>query len=108
MPTSRRVDAPGRGLEAGAALFTRPGNLARSVASRLLAKDSVFTGVQRALLSTLDARRAVDRNIGRVLAGLNLPSHQEVERLYDDIRALEREVAALTARAQDMRRSRDR
>lgn len=80
-------------------MLTRPGNLARALASRLLAKDSVFTGVQRALLSTLDARRAVDRNIGRVLAGLNLPSHQEVDRLYEDVRALEREVAALAERA---------
>ena len=68
--------------------------------SRWLAKDAVFEGVQKALLSTLDARRAVDRNIGRVLAGLNLPSYQEVSRLHEDVRALEREVAELTRRAQ--------
>lgn len=81
-------------------MFTRPGNLARRLASELLAKDSVFSGVQRALLGTLDARRAVDRNIGRVLAGLNLPSHIEVDRLYDDVRALEQDVARLTQRAE--------
>lgn len=87
-------------------MLTRPGNLARRLASRLLAKDSVFTGVQRVLLSTLDARRAADRNIGRVLAALNLPSHQEVDRLYDDVRALEQEVADLTERAQQLRQPR--
>ena len=81
-------------------MFTRTGNLARRLASRLLARDTVFAGVQRALLGSLDARRAVDRNIGRVLAGLNLPSHQEVERLYDDVRALEREITELTQRAE--------
>jgi polyhydroxyalkanoate synthesis regulator phasin len=85
-------------------VFTRTGNLARWVASQLLAKDSVFSGVQRAFLGSLDARRAVDRNIGRVLAGLNLPSHQEVERLYDDVRELEREVSALTRRAERLAR----
>ena len=89
-------------------MFARPGSRARSVASRLLAKDSVFSGVQRALLGTLDARRAVDRNIGRVLAGLNLPSHQEVDRLYDDVRALEREVAGLTERARRLANRRAR
>lgn len=80
-------------------MFTRPGNLARRWASDLLAKDSVFVGVQRTLLTTLDARRALDRNIGRVLAGLNLPSHQEVDRLYEDVLALEEAVSDLTQRA---------
>lgn len=80
-------------------MFTRPGNLARRLASNLLAKDSVFEGVQRTLLGTLDARRAVDRNFGRLLAGLNLPSHQEVQRLSEDLSALEAEVDALKLRA---------
>ena len=86
-------------------VLTRPGNLARRMASRLLAKDAVFAGVQRALLSTLDARRAADRNLGRVLAALNLPSHQEVDRLYEDIRDLEQEVARLTERARRIPKS---
>ena len=83
-------------------MFTRPGNLARSIASRLIAKDTIFTGVQRALLSTMDARRAVDRNLGRVLASLNLPSHQEVVRLHQDVDALEQELSELTKRAQTL------
>ena len=81
-------------------MFTRPGNLARRLVSELLAKDSVFGTVQRTLLSTLDARRAFDRNVGRVLAGLNLPSSQEVNRLYEDVRALERDISDLTAQTE--------
>lgn len=81
-------------------MFTRPGNLARRLVSELLAKDSVFATVQRTLLSTLDARRAFDRNVGRVLAGLNLPSSQEVDRLYEDVRALERDITELTVQTE--------
>jgi len=81
-------------------VFTRTGNLARRVASRLLARDAVFAQAQRAFVGSLEARRAVDRNIGRILAALNLPSHQELERLYDDVRALEQDVSELTRRAE--------
>ena len=70
----------------------------RRLASRLLAKDTVFEVVQGGLRATLEARRAVDRNVGRLLAGLNVPSNQEVERLVADVRALDREIGALSSR----------
>lgn len=87
------------------AVFMRSGNLIRAVASRLLAREPVFAQVQRMLLGTLDARRALDRNVGRVLAGLNLPSAQELDRLYRDVRALEQEMAELSVRAEAMARA---
>lgn len=64
-----------------------------------MAYEPVFRGLQSALRTTKDARSAVDRNVGRVLAGLNVTSHQEIVRLHNDVRELEREVAALTERA---------
>ena len=80
-------------------MFTREGNLLRRIASHLMAREPVFRGLQSALRMSKDARRAVDRNVGRVLAGLNLASHQEIVRLHGDVRELEREVALLTERA---------
>jgi hypothetical protein len=75
-----------------------PDDLVLRWTSRLLAEDGVFAGVQRALRTSLDARKAVDRNVGRVLAGLNLPSHQDVERLFDHIQQLESEIGAVNRR----------
>ncbi|MCK6550957.1 hypothetical protein L6R52_34285 [Myxococcota bacterium] len=66
--------------------------------SRLLSVDTVFSTVQRTLLSTLDARRKLDRNIERVLAGANLPSARDVERVAEQLGELDRELAQLTAR----------
>ncbi len=79
-------------------MYTASGNLLRRMASRLLAKDTVFEAVQAGLRSTLEARRTMDRNVGRVLAGLNVPSNQEVERLTEDVRALDQEIGRLSAR----------
>lgn len=67
-------------------------------ASELLGNPRVFDGVQRALLKSLDARKTLERNVGRILAATNLPSQQEVERLYDHIRTLEREMTDITDR----------
>ena len=67
-------------------------------ASRLLGNQRVFGGVQRAFLKSNDVRKALERNVGRILAATNLPSQQEVERLYDHIRALEREMTDIAAR----------
>jgi hypothetical protein len=66
--------------------------------SRLLSVDTVFSTVQRTLLSTLDARRKLDRNIERVLAGANLPSARDVERVAEQLGELDRELALLTKR----------
>lgn len=83
-------------------VFTREGNLVRRITSHLMAREPVFRGVQRALRASKDARTAVDRNVGRMLAVLNVASHQEIERLHEDVRELEREVASLTLRADDL------
>jgi hypothetical protein len=66
--------------------------------SKLLGDRRVFDRVQRAFLTSLDARRMLERNVGRILAATNLPSQQEVERLYDHIRTLEREMTDIAAR----------
>ncbi|MEQ9499038.1 MAG: hypothetical protein RIT81_19310 [Deltaproteobacteria bacterium] len=79
-------------------MYTESGNRLRRIASRLLAKDTVFEIVQGGLRVTLEARRAVDRNVGRVLAGLNVPSNQEVELLVEEVRALDRELSQLSVR----------
>lgn len=79
-------------------MSTKPDDWLLQVASRLLAKDGVFAGFQRTLRATLEARRTVDRNVGRVLAGLNLPSFQDVERLFDHIQALEQDLGDLSRR----------
>lgn len=71
-------------------------------ASRLLGNQRVFGGVQRALRESQNARRAVERTLGRILAATNLPSQQEVERLYDHLRELEREVADMTRRVNEI------
>jgi hypothetical protein len=84
-------------------------------ASRLLSDDSVFSAVQRVLLGTLDARRLVERNIERVLAGANLPSQRDLERVIVQLAEMDREIgritrrlAALSAAANDDERRRDR
>lgn len=79
-------------------MTAKPEDWVLRAASRLLAQDGVFAGFQRTLRATLEARRAVDRNVGRLLAGLNLPSFQDVERLFDHITALEGDLADLSER----------
>jgi hypothetical protein len=66
--------------------------------SRLLADDSVFSTVQRALLKSFDARKAMERNIERLLAGANLPSLREIERVIAELAELDREVAHISKR----------
>lgn len=79
-------------------MFEASGNSLRHLTSRLLAVDSVFRGVQRALLESLEVRRALDRNVGRLLAGLNVPSHQEVSRLFDHLDRIDSALAELGRR----------
>lgn len=71
--------------------------LGRTV-SRLLSDDSVFATLQKALLSSLDARRALDRNIERILAGANLPSERDLERVIAQLGELDRELSSLSHR----------
>ena len=88
-----------------------PGELISRAASRLLAFDVIFRGVQRALAKSLDARRALDRNIERLLAGANLPSARDVERVATQVRDLDQEIGNLTVRlealSKELRRSED-
>ncbi|MEO1488550.1 MAG: hypothetical protein AAFR88_03810 [Pseudomonadota bacterium] len=61
------------------------GNTFRRWTSKILSTDTVFRSVQQALHASLDARRAADRNIERVLSVLDIPSRQDIERLESDI-----------------------
>lgn len=70
----------------------------RESTSRLLSDDSVFATVQRALLSSLDARRALERNIERLLAGANLPSARDLERISEQLGEIDRDVAGIAQR----------
>lgn len=72
--------------------------------SRLLARDGVFRGVQRALHRSLDARRTLERNLERLWAGANLPSARDVERVLTQVRDLDRELAQLTRRLEALKR----
>ena len=80
-------------------------------ASRLLGNQWVFGRVQRALSRSLGARKAFERGVGQVLAASNLPSYDEVSRLYNHIETLEREISDMTERvsvlAEEMERSSD-
>lgn len=70
----------------------------RRIAFELLSHDSVFSTVQRALLSTRDARRTVERNIERLLAAANLPSARDFERVIDQLAEVDRQIRGLTRR----------
>ncbi|MBK8010803.1 MAG: hypothetical protein IPK13_05605 [Deltaproteobacteria bacterium] len=74
----------------------------RANASRLLAKDRVFVRFQRTLHASLGLRRAIDRNVDRVLAGLNFPSRREVERLNHQLALLEHDLTALLSRVESL------
>jgi ubiquinone biosynthesis protein UbiJ len=74
------------------------GNFLKRVGSRLLARDGVFRAVQAGLRASMHARRALDRNVGRVLGTLDLPAQADVSRLADHVRALDARVGELTAR----------
>jgi hypothetical protein len=86
---------------------------AKSWASRLLSEDSVFEMVQRGLHSTLRARQLFERNVGRILAGANIPSRRDLDRLEARVEEIDREVEAIVRRleriksrlADDRRRS---
>ena len=79
------------------------GLLIGRIASRLLAVDGVFRGVQRTLLGTLDARRTLERNVERVLAGANLPSARDVERVIAQVRELDRDLGLLAKRVESLK-----
>lgn len=83
---------------AGPVLLSRSGSFVRRAASRLLSVDAVFRVVQRGLHSTLDARRALERNLERLLAGVNLPSARDLERVLEQVVELDRELATLSRR----------
>jgi hypothetical protein len=83
-------------------LLTRAEELMSRIASRLLSVDTVFRTVQRGLLSTLDARKAVERNIERLLAGANLPSARDLERVVEQLAELDREIARISRRMTDL------
>jgi hypothetical protein len=70
----------------------------KELASRLLSEDAVFTLLQRGLNSTLVARQLFERNIGRLLAGANIPSRRDVDRLIDRVEDLDRELDAIARR----------
>jgi hypothetical protein len=72
--------------------------IAGRFASRLLSDDSVFGAVQRMFASTLDARRALERNMERLLAGANLPSARDLSRVIEQLAELDREIAGLSKR----------
>lgn len=80
----------------------------RRMASRMLAEDSVFRGVQTALKSSLEARRMVDRNVGRLLAILDVPSNQDMERLFDHMEQLDADLARVSARIEALAQERER
>ncbi len=80
------------------------GNTLRRWTSKLLARDTVFRAVQQGLHSSLDARRAVDRNAERVWSLLDVPSRREIERLKDDIDELDETLAEIQQRLNRLRR----
>jgi hypothetical protein len=71
-------------------------------ASKLLSLDTVFRGVQGALKKSLDARRTMERNIERVLAGANLPSARDVERVLIQVKELDRDLGEIARRVQQV------
>lgn len=70
------------------------------ITSRLLSVDRVFAGVQRALKQSLTLRKTMERNIERVLAGANLPSARDVDRVSAQLKELDRELGELSKRAE--------
>jgi hypothetical protein len=72
-------------------------------ASKLLSLDTVFRGVQSALRKTLVARRALERNVERVLAGANLPSARDVERVLVQVKELDHQIADISERIERLR-----
>ncbi|MCB9655563.1 MAG: hypothetical protein H6729_15685 [Deltaproteobacteria bacterium] len=74
----------------------------QATASRLLAKDRVFVRFQRTLRASLGMRRAIDRNVDRVLAGLNFPSRREVERLNHQLALLDHDLTTLLDRVESL------
>lgn len=79
-------------------MFTREGNLLRRIASRLIARESVFRALQGVLRASQHARKAMDRNVSRIFSGLNVASHEDIVRLHREVRELETEVAWLAER----------
>jgi ubiquinone biosynthesis protein UbiJ len=79
-------------------MFEDSSNLLKRRVSRLLGRDRVFRAVQRSLRASMLARQALDRNVSRVLGGLDLPAQSDVARLADHVRDLDERVSALTSR----------
>ena len=76
------------------------GNTLRRWTSRLLARDAVFRAVQRGLHSSVDARRAFDRNADRVWSLLDVPSRREIDQLQADLEELDEALSAIQRRVQ--------
>ncbi len=74
------------------------GNTLRNWSSKLLARDAVFRAVQGGLHSSMGARRALDRNAERLFSLLDVPSRSDIQRLHDDIAAIDETLADLQHR----------
>ena len=59
------------------------------VVNQLLANEAFVTAVQKAITGGLSAKRAVDKNVARVLGIVNVPTLDDVEQVREKLRELE-------------------
>ena len=59
------------------------------VVNQLLANEAFVTAVQKAITSGLTAKRAVDKNLSRVLSIANVPTLDDVDQVRQKLRELE-------------------
>lgn len=59
------------------------------VVNQLLANEAFVTAVQKAVTSGLTAKRAVDKNLARVLSIANVPTLDDVDQVRGKLRELE-------------------
>lgn len=70
------------------------------IVGRLLSRDRVFGAVQRGFSASLTARKAFERNVVRILSTANVPSLQDLDRLHEQVRAIDQDLDDAVLRVQ--------
>jgi polyhydroxyalkanoate synthesis regulator phasin len=68
------------------------------IASQLVSNEKFVSSLQVAVTRALEAKGALDRQVSNALAGLHVPTIQDVQKLNDRLDELERIFESLSAK----------
>ena len=72
------------------------------VVNQLLASESFVSAVQRAITSSIGAKRSVDKGVTAMLGLVNIPTLEDVDKIRDKMNELEETIAEIGDRLEKL------